>query len=184
MKGESGHSNLAHNCCMQIKYICIIDIRTSLIVGVVWYRFRSAIRPNAIRLISTRSFPTTPTTSWLAGCCCYCFSLVIVIVNVFESVRRFGCAHQNLINYYIISCFVHEIYFTCCSMNCFQTSQFSSFSQSSFFLLLSFRWLLLFSAFSHSYWTLFHCHCCCIRKIMNSRESQLRPITIIIRFDI
>lgn len=52
---------------MQIKYICIIDIRTSLIVGVVWYRFRSAIRPNAIRLISTRSFPTTPTTSWLVA---------------------------------------------------------------------------------------------------------------------
>lgn len=105
--------------------------------------------------------------------------IVMLIVNVNESVRRFGCVHQNLINYCIIPCFIHEIYFACYSLKCFKTSccvlcSICVFFFSILFLFLSISLLHTFlSTFSHT----FSLRCAIVTafKLMNSRESQLYP---------
>lgn len=65
------------------------------------------------------------------------------------------CSSQNLINYCVILCFVHEIYFACFSINCFQTLRFSFFF--SFSLYISFTFSLLISIC----FRISRC-CCCI----------------------
>lgn len=140
---------------------------------------------------------------------------VMVIVNVYDSVCWFGCAHQKLdkLLYYFGFC-SWDLFCVFCSMNCLQTSEFNSLTLSvclsvclflPYFLslfphrLLHRRNMALFSRAQLPPW----CSLCfhsslysslytnntggaivVASKLMNSRESQLYPITIIIRFDI
>lgn len=125
---------------MQIKYINRYP--DAIVVGVWISSFRSTIRSNTIlscSAFSVHSFsllllslPHQLRSSPFAAATATPVAAVtiireMVIVNVYDSVCWFGCAHQKLdkLLYYFGFC-AWDLFCVFCSMNCFQTSEFNS----------------------------------------------------------
>lgn len=137
---------------------------------VFWYRFRSSAAEIQIASLLRTVCPST--ISFLSF-----IHSVMLIVNV--SVNA-GCAHQNIINYCIIPCFMHEICFAGCSLDCFRTSSCSCCMLCCVLLCFFLWFVFLGDFFSLFFLFILMCHCCCTWINEFKRKSIVAQISIII----